>query len=61
MAILKKLQNIPSISKFLFNYYPPYRGAGIHIEIMNLELCHVRVKMPLTLEKPKSGRYSFWG
>jgi len=48
MAILKKLQNIPSISKFLFNYYPPYRGAGIHIEIMNLELCHIRVKMPLT-------------
>ncbi|RNA79664.1 DUF4442 domain-containing protein, partial [Staphylococcus aureus] len=27
MAILKKLQNIPSISKFLFNHYPPYRGA----------------------------------
>ena len=48
MAILKKLQNIPSISKFLFNHYPPYRGAGIHIEVMNLELCHVRVKMPLT-------------
>ncbi len=48
MAILKKLQNIPSISTFLFNHYPPYRGAGIHIEVMNLELCHVRVKMPLT-------------
>ena len=48
MAILRRLQNNPTISKFLFNHYPPYRGAGIYIEIMNLELCHVRVKMPLT-------------
>ena len=47
MAILKTSEHSFNF-KFLFNHYPPYRGAGIHIEVMNLELCHVRVKMPLT-------------
>lgn len=60
MAILKKLQNIPSISKFLFNHYPPYRGAGIHIEVMNLEALSCSGKNATYLEKSKSGRHSLW-
>ena len=47
MAILKTSEHSFNF-QILFNHYPPYRGAGIHIEVMNLELCHVRVKMPLT-------------
>lgn len=44
----KKIRTIPAISKFLLNHYSPYRGAGIHIENIDLDDYHIRVKMPLT-------------
>ena len=48
MSLLKKLQTIPAISKFMMNRYAPYRGADIEIEKMDLANYHIRVKMPLT-------------
>lgn len=48
MSLLKKLQTIPAISKFMMNRYAPYRGADIQIEKMDLANYHIRVKMPLT-------------
>ncbi len=48
MSLLKKLQTIPAISKFLFNRYAPYRGAGIEIDKVDLANYHIRIKMPLT-------------
>ena len=48
MSLLKKLQTIPAISKFMINRYAPYHGAGIEIEKMDLANYHIRVKMPLT-------------
>ena len=48
MSLLKKLQTILAICKFMINRYAPYRGAGIKIERMDLENYHIRVKMPLT-------------
>ena len=48
MSLLKKLQTIPAISKFMINRYAPYRGADIGIEKMDLANYHIRVKMPLT-------------
>ena len=48
MSLLKKLQTIPVISKFMINRHVPYRGASIKIERMDLENYHIRVKMPLT-------------
>lgn len=47
MNILKKIQSISGLSKFLFNHFPPYRGAGIHIESIDLASGHVHVTMPL--------------
>lgn len=46
MSLLKKLQTIPVISKFILNHYAPYRGAGIEVEKMDLANYHIRVKMP---------------
>ena len=37
MSLLKKLQTIAAIAKFMTNRYAPYRGAGIKIERMDLE------------------------
>ena len=48
MSLLKKLQTIPAISKFLLNRYTPYRGAGIEIDKVDLANYHIRIKMPLT-------------
>ncbi|WP_104471824.1 DUF4442 domain-containing protein [Acinetobacter indicus] len=48
MSLLKKLQTIPTLVKFLINRYAPYRGADIAVEKMNLANYHIRVKMPLT-------------
>lgn len=48
MSLLKKLETIPAISKFLLNRYAPYRGAGIEIDKVDLANYHIRIKMPLT-------------
>jgi len=47
-ALIKKLQTIPFVSKFMLNHFSPYKGAGIEIEKIDLKNYHVRVKMPLT-------------
>lgn len=47
MNLLKKLQTIPVVSKFLINQYAPFKGAGIEVEKMDLKNFHIRVKMPL--------------
>ncbi|WP_130803506.1 DUF4442 domain-containing protein [Acinetobacter ihumii] len=48
MNILKQLQTIPAVSKFIINRYSPYRGAGISIDKIDLANYYIRVKMPLT-------------
>ena len=48
MSLIRKIQNIPFISKFMINRYPPYRGAGIEVELIDFPKYHIRVKMPLT-------------
>lgn len=48
MNILKQLQTIPMVSKFMINRYSPYRGAGIEIDQIDLSNYYIRVKMPLT-------------
>ena len=48
MSILKKLTTIPFISKYMFNSFAPYQGAGISIDKIDLKNYYVRVKMPLT-------------
>ncbi|TCM71072.1 acyl-coenzyme A thioesterase PaaI-like protein [Acinetobacter calcoaceticus] len=45
--IIKKLQTIPAISKFMLNHYSPFKGAGIEIDHFDLKNYHIRVKMPL--------------
>ena len=48
MNLIKKLQQLPIVSKYFLNRYSPYRGAGIEIDQIDLANHHVRVKMPLT-------------
>ncbi len=48
MNILRHLQTIPMVSKFMINRYSPYRGAGIEIDQIDLNNYFIRVKMPLT-------------
>lgn len=48
MSILKRLQSVPTITKFILNRYAPYRGAGIQVEKIDFPNYHIRVKMPLT-------------
>ncbi|WP_179998818.1 DUF4442 domain-containing protein [Acinetobacter sp. YH12239] len=48
MSILKKLTTIPLISKYMFNSFAPFQGAGISIDKIDLKNHHIRVKMPLT-------------
>lgn len=48
MSILKKLVTIPFISKYMFNHFAPFKGAGIIIDKVDLKNYHIRVKMPLT-------------
>lgn len=48
MSILKKLVTIPFVSKYLFNSFAPFEGAGIEIDTIDLKNYHIRVKMPLT-------------
>ena len=57
MSLLKKLQTIAAIAKFMINRYAPYRGAGIKIERMDLENYHIRVKMPLTRKNQNGLEY----
>lgn len=47
-TLIKKLQTIPFVSKFMLNHYSPYKGAGIAIDKIDLKNYHIRVKMPLT-------------
>lgn len=47
-TLIKKLQTIPFMSKFILNHYSPYKGAGIEVEKIDLKNYHIRVKMPLT-------------
>lgn len=49
-TLIKKLQTIPFVSKFMLNHFSPYKGAGIEIEKIDLKNFHVRVKMPLTVK-----------
>ena len=60
MSLLKKLQTIPAISKFMINRYAPYHGAGIEIEKMDLANYHIRVKMPLTRKNQNVVGGAFW-
>ncbi|MBO3671628.1 DUF4442 domain-containing protein [Acinetobacter soli] len=48
MNILRHLQTIPMVSKFMINRYSPYRGAGIEIDQIDLNNYFIRVKMSLT-------------
>ena len=48
MSLLRKIQSLPLISKFMLNRYAPYRGAGIEVDKINFDQYHIRVKMPLT-------------
>lgn len=48
MSLLRKIQQLPLLSKFILNRYAPYRGAGIVIDEMDFANYHVRVEMPLT-------------
>lgn len=48
MSLFRKIQHFPLLSKFLLNRYAPYRGAGIQVDILDMENYHIRVKMPLT-------------
>ncbi|CAB1208209.1 DUF4442 domain-containing protein [Acinetobacter bouvetii] len=61
MSLLKKLQTIPAISKFLLNRYAPYKGAGIEIEKIDLANYHIRVKMPLTHKNQNAVGVHFGG
>ena len=47
-TLIKKLQTIPFVSKFILNHYSSYKGAGIEVEKIDLKNYHIRVKMPLT-------------
>lgn len=47
-TLIKKLQTIPFVSKFILNHYSPYKGAGIEVEKIDLKNYHIRIKMPLT-------------
>ena len=45
--IINKLMTIPTVSRFMLNHFPPFKGAGIEIEKYDLDHYHIRVKMPL--------------
>ncbi|RAV23906.1 DUF4442 domain-containing protein, partial [Staphylococcus warneri] len=36
-ALIKKLQTIPFVSRFMLNHFSPYKGAGIEIEKIDLK------------------------
>lgn len=48
MSLLRKIQSLPLVTKFILNRYAPYRGAGIEIDELDYANYHIRVKMPLT-------------
>ena len=48
MDIRTVINRLPSVAKFILNFYSPFRGAGIKIEKMHLDEGFIRVKMPLT-------------
>ena len=48
MSLLRKIQSLPLVTKFILNRYAPYRGAGIEIDELEYANYHIRVKMPLT-------------
>lgn len=48
MDIRTVINRLPSVAKFILNFYSPFRGAGIEVEKMHLDEGFIRVKMPLT-------------
>lgn len=60
-SLIKKLQTIPFVSKFMLNHFSPYKGAGIEIEKVDLKNYHVRVKMPLTAKNQNAVGVHFGG
>ncbi len=60
-SLIKKLQTIPFVSKFMLNHFSPYRGAGIEIEKIDLKNYHIRVKMPLTIKNQNIVGVQFGG
>ncbi len=48
LNIIKKIQTVPFISKYLLNHYAPFKGAGIEIDIFDLKNHHIRITMPIT-------------
>ncbi|WP_353383503.1 DUF4442 domain-containing protein [Acinetobacter schindleri] len=48
MSLLRRIQSLPLVTKFILNRYAPYRGAGIEIDELDYANYHIRVKMPLT-------------
>ncbi|WP_171062598.1 hypothetical protein [Acinetobacter towneri] len=44
MNLIKKLQQLPIVSKYFLNRYPPYRGAGIEMALLHKDL---KCKAPL--------------
>ena len=48
MNILQKVVTTPIISKYIFNHFAPFKGAGIQIAKFDPKNYHIRVKMPLT-------------
>lgn len=48
LNIIKKIQTVPFISKYLLNHYAPFKGAGISIDQFDLKNHHIRITMPIT-------------
>ncbi len=48
MDIIQAIRSMPSIAKFIINRYAPFRGAGIRVDIIDLNKGYIRVEMPLT-------------
>lgn len=47
LNIIKKIQTVPFISKYLLNHYAPFKGAGIVIDQFDLKNHHIRITMPI--------------
>lgn len=47
LNIIKKIQTVPFISKYLLNRYAPFKGAGIVIDQFDLKNHHIRITMPI--------------
>jgi len=61
MSILKRLQSVPTITKFILNRYAPYRGAGIQVEKIDFPNYHIRVTFYMLLLMHHLGsKYIVW-